>query len=156
MSFIFIQRHHKRKSGTIFYTTTLWVLPAFYRQASKSTTQLGKTQDSPKRRKRTFHNVQETSQRRRKWSTDSLFFLHIQHLSITVTCRFLRLFMVKIFPKATDEAKTTALKVELVRQILFQRKGKPSTRTKTLLKDLTLNNPFFEGVQQSLSSPSRL
>jgi hypothetical protein len=42
---------------------------------------------------KTFHKAQATSHWRRKWSIDSPFLKHIQHLKITMTCRFLRLSM---------------------------------------------------------------
>lgn len=49
--------------------------------------------------------AEATLQWRRRWSIDSPLFLYMQHLSITMTCRLLRLFKVRIFPKATDNAK---------------------------------------------------
>jgi hypothetical protein len=63
-----------------------------------------------------------TSQWRRKLFTDPSFFLHIQHQSTTMRCYFLffsffigtlrsyflRLYMVKIFPKAVSQSKSTS------------------------------------------------
>jgi hypothetical protein len=64
--------------------------------------------------------------------------------------------LLRIFPRATDQAKKVVLKGTLVCQILFQGKRKPSLQTRTLSKDLTSNNPFLEGAKQSLSSPAHL
>jgi hypothetical protein len=85
-----LQKHHKRQDDTIFHTAALQVLPIVHQQAIKSTIRLGITQDSPKQLKRIFHKAQATSQWRRRWSTNSQFFLYIQHLLITITCCFLR------------------------------------------------------------------
>jgi hypothetical protein len=40
--------------------------------------------------------------------------------------------MVRIFPRAADQAKKTTLKEVLIHQILFQGEGEPSLRTSTL------------------------
>jgi hypothetical protein len=94
-SFLSLQRHHLPHDSTMRATT-------IDQQANKSTPQLGITQDRPKQLKKAFHKVQATSQWRRRWSTNSPFFLHIQHLSTTITFHFLRLSVVKIFPRAAD------------------------------------------------------
>jgi hypothetical protein len=119
--------HNKRQRGTIFHTTAHQVLPA-----SKLTTRLDITQDNPKRLKKTLHKAQATAQWRKRWSTDSLFLLHTQHLSITMTCRFLKLSLVSIFPRTADQAKKTNLKGALVHQILFQEKGESSIQIMSL------------------------
>jgi hypothetical protein len=72
-----------------------------------------------------------------------------------MTCRFLRLSMVRIFPRVADQAKNVVLKGTLVRQILFQGKWVTSLQARTLLKELT-TNPFLEVDHQSLSLPSHL
>jgi hypothetical protein len=115
-------RHHKRQQGTIFHTTALRERPPVHQQANKSTTRRGITQDRLKRLKIAFHKVRETSQWRRRWSTDSPFILHIQHLSITMTRFFLRLSKVRIFPYAAVQAKKATFKGTLVCHILFQGK----------------------------------
>jgi hypothetical protein len=86
-----------RQEGTIFHTTALRVFPLVHQQTNKSATLLSITQDSPKRLK----NVQS----RRRRSKDCTFLLHIQHLSITMTYLFLRLSIVRVFPRALDQAK---------------------------------------------------
>lgn len=69
------------------------------------------TQDSPKcHKKKTFRKTQAISQWRRRQSTNSPLFLHIQQLSTTMSCRFLRLSMVRILPKVADQAKQTPSK----------------------------------------------
>jgi hypothetical protein len=42
-----------------------------------------------------------------------------------MTCHFLRLSMVRIFPRAVDQAKKVAFNGTLVRQTLFHGKQKP-------------------------------
>jgi len=86
------------------------VPPTVHQQAYKSTTLLGITQESPKRLKDAFHNAQATSQWKKGWTMDSSFLLHIQHLSTTTKYRFLNLFTVRVFPKATDQEKKNTLK----------------------------------------------
>jgi len=100
-----LHKHHKRQQRTIFHTTALREQPPVHQQANRSTTRRGITQDKLKRLKRAFQRTQATSQwRRSRWSTDSSFFLHMQHLSITMTCLFLRLSKVRIFPRAATQA----------------------------------------------------
>ena len=84
-------------------------------------------QNDCKRRK-----AQATSQWWRRWSTNTPFLLHEWNLSTTITCHFLRLSIVGIFPMATDQAKKVALKGTLVCQILFQGKGVSSLQARTL------------------------
>jgi hypothetical protein len=52
---------------------------------------------------------------RKRWSTDSLFFLDMQHHSTTMICCFFRLSMMRIFPKVADQAKKATLKGALFR-----------------------------------------
>jgi hypothetical protein len=127
-----LHRHHIRQQGTIFHTTTLWERPPVHQQAKRSTTRRGITQERLKRLKVAFQITQATSQWRRRWSTDSPFFLHKQHLSITMTRLFLRLSNVRIFPSATAQAKKATFKGTLVRQILFQGKWLVSLNTRAL------------------------
>jgi hypothetical protein len=63
---------------------------------------------------------------------DSPFLLHIQYLLTTMTCRFLRLSILKNFPRVADQAKNTVLKETLVHQILFHGKRVSSLQTRTL------------------------
>ena len=107
LSFLSLQRYHKRQEGIIFHTVVLWLLPNNpLQQANKSITCLGITQDSPTQLKIVFHKAKATSQSqwRRKWST-LLSLLHIQHQLITMIYCFLRLFMVRIFLRAANQAK---------------------------------------------------
>jgi hypothetical protein len=63
----------------------------------------------------------------------------------SLQCCFLRLPMVRIFPRVSDQTKKVVAKWTLVYQILFQVKRKPSIWTRTLQKN--------ERAKQSLSSP---
>jgi hypothetical protein len=49
----------------------------------------------------------------------------MQYLSTTMACHFLRLSIIRIFPRTDDQAKNAALQGTLVRQTLFQEKQKP-------------------------------
>jgi hypothetical protein len=93
-----LHKHYIRQQGTIFHTTALRERPPVHQQANKSTTRRGITQDKLKRLKMAFHKARATSQWRRRWSTNSPFILHMQHLSITITRFFLRLSKVRNFP----------------------------------------------------------
>jgi len=132
MSFLSLHRHHNRHEFTIFHTATLRALPAVHQHTYKSTTRLGITPKSSNQLKKTSHKAPTTSQWRRRWSTDSPFFLHIQHLSTTMTYHFFKLSMIKILPRTTNQAKKATLKETSVRQTLFQGKREPLVRTKTL------------------------
>jgi hypothetical protein len=110
----------------------LRVFPLVHQQANKLGTLLGIAQDCPKRLKKAFHKAQATSQWSRWWSIDSLFLLHIQHLSITMICRFLRLSIVRIFLRAVDQAEKAVLKGTFIFQILFQGKGVTSLPRRAL------------------------
>jgi hypothetical protein len=142
--------------GAIFHTVALFDRPEDHQQASRSITCCGITQDNPKRLKREYHKAEATSQWRRRWSTDSFVFLHVQHLFITITCRFLRLSKVRIFPRAVGHEKKAALERVWVRHTYFQGNRVPIGRVKEWKKDLTLNRHFLEGIYQSLSSPPLL
>jgi hypothetical protein len=100
-----LHRHHIRQQGTIFHTTALRERPPVHQQAKRSITRRVITQEKLKRLKMAFQRTQAASQWRRRWSTDSLFFLHIQHLSITMSRLFLRLSNVRIFPSTAAQAK---------------------------------------------------
>jgi hypothetical protein len=91
-------RHH-------FHTTALFGLPKDHQQSYISPTRLGITQDIPKRLKKALQMAEATSQWRRRWSTDSSFLLHMQHLSITMMCHLLRLSKVNVLPRATNHTK---------------------------------------------------
>lgn len=54
------------------------------------------------------------------WSTDSSFLLHMQYLSITMTCCLLRLSDGRILPRVANHVKKAALEGARVRQTLFQ------------------------------------
>jgi hypothetical protein len=152
-SFISLQRHRIRQDGAIFHIVVFWRLRNCpFQQAKKSTTRLDMTQANPTRLKMEFQRALTISQWSKRWSTNSPLFLHIQHQSTTVTCRFLRLSIMRIFPKAANKAKNKILEWALFLQILFQGKGVLSCGARALYKDLTSNNLFLEGNHQSLSS----
>jgi hypothetical protein len=113
-----LHKHHIRQQGTIFHTTALRERPPVHQPANKSTTRRGITQDKLKRLKMAFHKARATSQWRRRWSTDSPFILHMQHLSIAMIRFFLRLSKVRIFPCAAVQAKKATFRGTLVCQIL--------------------------------------
>jgi hypothetical protein len=58
LSFFSFQRHHKRHSGTIFYTPALHVLLVVHQQANILTTRLGITQDNLNRLKHFINHKQ--------------------------------------------------------------------------------------------------
>ena len=68
------------------------------------------------------HKSKAIEQWIRRWSTDSPFLLHIQHQSKIKICRFLRLSIVKIFPKAAVHTKKATLEGTLDFQTVFQLK----------------------------------
>jgi len=92
------RRHHLPHNSTLSATNR----PPTSKQVDHSSRH---NLSCPKQLKKIFHKAQAISQWRRKWSTDSIFLLHTQHLSITMTCYFLRLSIVKIFPRTADQAK---------------------------------------------------
>lgn len=87
-----------------------------------------------KRQKTKTHKSLATSRWSKRWSMDSTLFLHKQHQSITMTCNFIRLFKVKIFPKATVQTKNTTLKRGLVSLNTLPRKRKDSMRATRMIK----------------------
>jgi hypothetical protein len=131
LSFISLHRLYKRHAGTIFYTTTFQALSAIHKHSYNLTTLLGITQDNSNQLKKASHKAPTTSQWRGRWFMDSLFLLHIQHLSTMMTYCFLRLFMVRIFHRATDQGKGCSQR-SLSCQTLLQGKPKPSLQAKTL------------------------
>jgi hypothetical protein len=56
--FLSLQIYQEMQIDTIFQIATLFGLPDFYQQASKSITLLGITQDKPNRVKRAFHKAE--------------------------------------------------------------------------------------------------
>jgi hypothetical protein len=131
LSFRSLYKHHKKPEGTIFHTTALRERPHVHQQANKFITRKGITQDRLKRLRIAFHRVRATLQWRRSWSTDSPFILH-KHLSNTMTCIFLRLSNVRVFPSAVDQAKKATFNGTFVCQILFQGKWTTSLQARTL------------------------
>jgi hypothetical protein len=93
------QRHH------LPHCSTLSVANSPPKKAYKSTICLGMTQESPNQLKKTFQIAQATSQWSRIWSINSSFLIHKQHQSTTMTCRFRKLSMVRIFPRASKQPK---------------------------------------------------
>jgi hypothetical protein len=91
------KRHHLPHNNTLSFTSNLLTSKQVNYSVRHNPRQ-------PKATKKNFHKAQAIAQWRRIWSTDSPILLHIQHLSITMTCRFLRLSMVRIFPMAADQA----------------------------------------------------
>ena len=113
------------------------------------------THSVPKRPKIELHKVIAILQWSKKWSTLSQLFLHMQHQSTTMICRFLKLFTISIFSKVAIQAKKVALKAALFHQILIQGKWVLSWESKALYNYLTSSTPLLEGTQQSLSLLAR-
>ena len=83
-----------------------WCLPNFpCQQANNSPTIFGITQWMPNKVNTIYHKSKAIVQQMRRWSTDSPFLLHIQHQSKIKICCFLRLSIVKIFPKVAIHTK---------------------------------------------------
>lgn len=120
LRFLFLQIHQKMHIGTIFHVVALLELPDFHRQARRSSTFLGMTQEIPKREKMLFHRAEATSQCRSIWSTDSPSRLQRQHLSTMIMCLFLRLSTVRILPRAAAHVKKAAIGGAWDRHTLFQ------------------------------------
>ena len=98
--------HHIKQWGTTIQIAEFWCLPNFpCQQANRSTTLFDITQWMPNRVNTIDHKSKAIEQWMRRWSTDSLSLLHIQHQSKIKICRFLRLSIVKIFPKAAVHKK---------------------------------------------------
>jgi hypothetical protein len=103
--FLSFHKHQKRQIGIIFQIVALLGLPDVHQQVNSSITLLGITQDKPKWVNRALYEAEATSQWRRRWSTDSSFLLHLQHLFIIITCFFLRLSKVRILPRAAGHTE---------------------------------------------------
>jgi hypothetical protein len=89
--------------------------------------------------------AQVTSQwRRGGWSTNSPFLLDMQHLSTAMTCHFLRLSIVRIFLRVTDQAKKATLKRTLVYQTL-SREMKAILTTYDTMEEFNIKQPSFGG-----------
>jgi hypothetical protein len=85
--FLSLQRHHIRQDIIIFQTASSWNLPpSVLQQVKRSNTRLGIIQASSTLLKIEFQRALAISQWSRRWSTYSLFFLHMEHNSITMTC----------------------------------------------------------------------
>lgn len=122
------------KTSIILHIATLRGLPNNpLQQVNRSTICLGITQFNPTQLKITCHKALATSQWIRRWST-CFPLLHMQHQSVTMTCRFLMLFTMRIFPKMADQAKKADLKGTLVCQILFLREGSAIIRDKDVVE----------------------
>jgi hypothetical protein len=122
---------------------------AKFRNGNRGILKIG---NNPNRLKKTFHKALTTAQWSRRWSADSPFLLHIQHLSTTMIRCFLRLSMVRIFHTGYRPSKKSSPQWNLSPPNTFKGKRKPTLQPKTLQKDLTLNIPLYKGTHQSLSS----
>jgi hypothetical protein len=143
LSLCSLYKHHKRQQGTIFHTTALRERPPVHQQANKSTTREGITQERLKRLKMTFHRARATSQWRRRWSTNSPFILHMQHLSITMIHFFLRLSKVRIFPCAAIQAKKSHFQGNLGPPNTFPGKMNILFGSKNLVERSNIKFPFM-------------
>lgn len=85
--------------------------------ARKSITVVGINQANPTLAKNSFHQVMAISQLSSKLSTYSLFFLNVQHQSVTMKLSFLRLSKVRIFSKEAVHTKKSTLRGGLVFQV---------------------------------------
>ena len=103
--------HHIKQRGTAIQIAEFRCLPNFpCQQANGSTTIFGITQWMPNKVNTIDFKSKAIGEWIRRWSTDSPFLLHIQHQSKIKICRFLRLSIVKIFPKITVHTKKATLK----------------------------------------------
>ena len=98
--------HHMRQWGMTFQIAPASDFPNLSDQHdSKSTTPLGITQAIPNKAKINDQSSCATMQCRSRWLTDSPWALHMQHQSIMITLRFLRLSTVRILSKAVVQVK---------------------------------------------------
>ena len=106
--------HHIKQWGTAIQIAAFRCLPNFpCQQSNSSTTIFGITQWIPNKVNTIDHKSKAIGQWIRRWSTDTSFLLHIQHQSkIKIFC-FLRLSIVKIFPKAAIQTKKSNSKRDL-------------------------------------------
>ena len=104
------QMHHIKQWGTAIQIAKFRCLPNFScQQANNSTTIFGITQWMPNKVNTIDHKSKAIGQWIRRWSTDSPFLLHIQHQSKIKIFHFLRLSIVKIFPKIAVQTKKATL-----------------------------------------------
>ena len=104
--FLSLQMQHIKQWGTAIQMAEFRCLPNFpCQQANSSTTIFSITQWMPNRVNTIDHKSKTIEQWMRRWSTDSPFLLHIQHQSKIKICCFLRLSIVKIFPKVAVHTK---------------------------------------------------
>ena len=121
--FISLQMHHIKQWGIAIQIAEFRCLPNFpCQQANRSTTVFDITQWMPNRVNTIDHKSKSIEQWMKRWSIDSPFILHIQHQSKIKICRFLRLSIVKIFPKAVVHTKKATLEETLDFQTVFQGK----------------------------------
>lgn len=94
--------HLIKQRGTILQTFMQhWLLNWPLKLTNNSTTSCGMTHFTPKRLNTDTQKTLATLDWSRRWSIDSVLFLHMQRQSITMTCIFLRLSKVKIFPSVS-------------------------------------------------------
>ena len=104
--FLSLQIHHIKQCCTAIQIVEFWCLPNFpCQQANNSPTIFGITQWMPNKVNTIYHKSKAIVQQMRRWSTDSPFLLHIQQQSKIQICCFLRLSIVKIFPKVAVHTK---------------------------------------------------
>ena len=105
-AFLSLQRHHITQCRTILQTTKFQVSPSWTCQpAQRCSTWLGITQHIPNKPNTIDHNSQAIEQWSKRWSTLSPLVLHKQHQSTMIRWRFLKLSIVKSFPKAAVQEK---------------------------------------------------
>lgn len=118
-SFLSFQRHYIRQDSTIFHMMAFWSLPnalsCKWKGLLYNLSQPYKAEDG-------IPLGTSHSQWSKMWSIGSPLFLHMHNQSTIMTCYFLRLFVVSIFPKRANQAKNTTLKGALFRHIV-QGKG---------------------------------
>ena len=119
-AFLSLQRHHITQCGTIRQTTKFRVSPTWICQLVQNySTWHGITQHIPNKPNTIDHNSQAREQCSKRWSTLSPLDLHKQHQSTMIRWRFLRLSIVKSFPKAAVQEKKGILGGTFAFQILF-------------------------------------
>ena len=108
--FLSLQMHHIKQWGTAIQIAEFRCLPNFpCQQANSSTTVFSITQWMPNKVNTIDHKSKAKEQWMKRWSTNSPFLLHIQHQSKIKIYHFLRLSIVKIFPKIAVHTKKATL-----------------------------------------------
>ena len=106
LAFLSCQILHTRQWGITLQITTLLPLPNLPCQLAKSsTTPFSITQWTPKRENSILQSSWAIEQWRSRWSIVSPALLHMQHQSIMISHRFLRLSTVRIFPRVAVQKK---------------------------------------------------